>query len=279
MDVKMRRNNMDDDSARGKKVTQTGCKFSYTDAATITMTPNGHDSKATVIVKSGNNLKTVILSAALTCALTTSGAGGLDTGAEANSKGYYVFLITNPRGQSPKLLCSLSETSPTLPSGYTFCSTPIWFISNNSSGDIMKFIDVNGTCFYNNVVGEGVVLNNGLVYGASWAVIDLSPLMPNNSVGMFMSRVRPKKTTGTWNNIRIHTNNTDATESSFFSIYHTWLIRASKYGSQTQHMAWKFPIGANAATSMYYKWDNNPGSGSGSYPPVVQIYARGWRLQ
>jgi len=65
MDVKMRRNNMDDDSARGKKVTQTGCKFSYTDAATITMTPNGHDSKATVIVKSGNNLKTVILSAAL----------------------------------------------------------------------------------------------------------------------------------------------------------------------------------------------------------------------
>ena len=276
MDVKMRRNNMDDDSARGKKVTQTGCKFSYTDAATITMTPNGHDSKATVIVKSGNNLKTVILSAALTCALSTSGAGGLDTGSEANSKGYYVFLITNPRGQSPKLLCSLSETNPTLPSGYTFCSTPIWFISNDSSGNIREFIDVNGTCFYSKL-SDNMVLYNGLVSGASWAVIDLSPLMPNNSVGMFSSWVRPKKTTGTWNNIRIHTNNTDATESSFRSIYHTWLIRASKYGSQTQHMAWKFPIVA-AATSMYYKWDNNPGSG-GSYPPTVHIYARGWRLQ
>jgi len=276
MDVKMRRNNMDDDSARGKKVTQTGCKFSYTDAATITMTPNGHDSKATVIVKSGNNLKTVILSAALTCALSTSGAGGLDTGSEANSKGYYVFLITNPRGQSPKLLCSLSETNPTLPSGYTFCSTPIWFISNDSSGNIREFIDVNGTCFYSKL-SDNMVLYNGLVSGASWAVIDLSPLMPNNSVGMFSSWVRPSKTTGTWNNIRIHTNNTDATESSFYSIYHTWLKRANKYASQTQHMAWKFPIVA-AATSMYYKWDNNPGSG-GSYPPTVQIYARGWRLQ
>ena len=272
----MRRNNMDDDSMRGKRITQTGCKFSYTNAATITMTPNGHDSKATVIVKSGNNLKTVILSAALTCALTTSGAGGLDTGAEANSKGYYVFLITNPRGQSPKLLCSLSETSPTLPSGYTFCSTPIWFISNDSSGNIREFIDVNGTCFYSKL-SDSMVLNSGLVY-ADWAVVDLSAVMPNNSMGVCYSMCRGKNTTGTWNAIRIHTNNTDTAESTFYTVGHFWIIRGSIYGSQSQHMAWKFPIGANAATSMYYKWDNNPGSGS-SYPPVVQIYARGWRLQ
>lgn len=46
------------------------------------------------------------------------GANGLDTGSLASSSIYYVYLIDN--GSAPAALMSLSSTSPTLPTGYTF---------------------------------------------------------------------------------------------------------------------------------------------------------------
>jgi len=272
----MRRNGQNDDSARGKRNTQTGCKFSRTDAATLTLTPNGIDSKATVIVRSGTQLNTVILTAALTCALTTSGAGGLDTGSEADNKGYYVFLITQPNGKVPKLLCSLSATNPTMPSGYPFRSDPIWFISNNGDGDIRPFIDVNGTCFYN-ATGDTAALSIGLAY-SGWAAIDLSVIAPVNSIGHFYGYCRSKQNSGTWNNVRFHTNDDDATDSTFWNVLFTFVIRSAN-ASPGQHQSMTWPIGSNAAESMYYKWTNNPGSDAGSYPPRMMLWCRGWRLK
>lgn len=54
-----------------------------------------------------------------TCSITSSGAGGLDTGSPAYSTWYYVYRIAKADG-TKNFLLSLSETSPTLPSGYTF---------------------------------------------------------------------------------------------------------------------------------------------------------------
>ncbi len=82
----MRFSGVNSGAVRGQKQTQTGCSFAWTDAATITMTSGGIDSKAVVITKSSTQTRAVIVKAALTCALTTSGAGGLDTGSEANNK-------------------------------------------------------------------------------------------------------------------------------------------------------------------------------------------------
>ncbi len=50
--------------------------------------------------------------------ITTSGAGGLDTGSPANNTFYYLYGISN--GTLYNGLASLSATSPTLPSGYTY---------------------------------------------------------------------------------------------------------------------------------------------------------------
>ena len=79
MDFTMRFNGARDDTTRGKRITQTGCKFAWTDAATITLDPDGFDGRAQVITISGSTVASVRLTGSLTCNLGTSGGGGLDT--------------------------------------------------------------------------------------------------------------------------------------------------------------------------------------------------------
>lgn len=51
---------------------------------------------------------------------TTNGANGLDTGSLAANTWYHEFVIYNPTTATIAGLLSLSETAPTMPSGYTF---------------------------------------------------------------------------------------------------------------------------------------------------------------
>lgn len=72
----------------------------------------------------------------LTVDITASGAGGLDTGSEANSTWYAVYLIAGPSGIAG--LLSTSATSPTKPAGYPFARRVGWIY--NHTNDIMNFI-------------------------------------------------------------------------------------------------------------------------------------------
>jgi hypothetical protein len=65
---------------------------------------------------SGNALKASAVN--LTVDIAASGANGLDTGSASADTWYYVWVISN--GTTTAGLLSLSATSPTLPSGYTF---------------------------------------------------------------------------------------------------------------------------------------------------------------
>jgi hypothetical protein len=63
--------------------------------------------------------------------ITTNGVNGLDTGTLAASTWYYVYVIYN--GTTTAGLFSLSSTSPTLPSGYTY-SARVGAVRTDSSG-------------------------------------------------------------------------------------------------------------------------------------------------
>lgn len=65
-------------------------------------------------------------------AITTAGAGGLDTGSEDLSTLYYVWLIWD--GATLRALLSESDTAPTMPSGYTFKAL-VGSVYNDGSGD------------------------------------------------------------------------------------------------------------------------------------------------
>lgn len=76
----------------------------------------------------------------LTIAITTSGANGLDTGSEAVSTWYAVYVIYNPSTSTIAGLLSADTTppttanAPTLPSGYTVWRHVGW-VRNDGSGD------------------------------------------------------------------------------------------------------------------------------------------------
>lgn len=96
-----------------------------------------------IVVKDSSGNATLLTSFSASAALTSSGAGGLDTGSVAASTGYFVWAIYNPSTATAALMFSLSATSPTLPSGYTQYARVGAFFTDSSS-HIMPFIQYGG---------------------------------------------------------------------------------------------------------------------------------------
>ena len=78
-----------------------------------------------------NNFSILTPSVDVTAIITNSGANGLDTGSVSASNWYYYWAISN--GTTTAGLWSLSNSNPTMPSGYTFKKF-IGAVYNQSSG-------------------------------------------------------------------------------------------------------------------------------------------------
>jgi hypothetical protein len=89
---------------------------------------------------SGNTVALTSGVSGQTLTASVSGLGGLDTGSLTSSETlYYVYEIYNPTTQAVGCIFSLSSSSPTLPSGFTYwrwigivqayTSTGYWFVS------------------------------------------------------------------------------------------------------------------------------------------------------
>ena len=90
-----------------------------------------------VVLKATNQLPHVA-SPNLTVLITAGGANGLDTGAEAASTWYYVFVIYNATTATVAGLLSLSATAPTMPAGYTYKAL-VGVVRNDGSSNIVAF--------------------------------------------------------------------------------------------------------------------------------------------
>lgn len=89
----------------------------------------------------------VLSSVSLTADITASGANGLDTGVEALSTWYALFVITNDSGTLVASLLSTSQT-PTLPSGYTKYRRVAW-VRNNAASNFLPFRQEGRSLLYN----------------------------------------------------------------------------------------------------------------------------------
>jgi hypothetical protein len=112
----------------------------------------------TLISASGNLYKVSGIN--LTVDITASGANGLDTGSEAASTWYHVYVIWN--GSTIAGLLSTSSTAPTMPSGYTHKGY-VGAIYNWSSGN---FITVRQRG-YAVACGNNLDINNGTAASAT----------------------------------------------------------------------------------------------------------------
>lgn len=89
-----------------------GCETVYASASSIQIRPG-------LAISSDGTASLTVSSAITVDFANANGANGLDTGSEASSTWYYVWLIKNPTTGTVAGLLSASRTSPTLPSGYT----------------------------------------------------------------------------------------------------------------------------------------------------------------
>lgn len=103
-------------------------------------------------------------------AITTSGAGGLDTGAEGN-KWYYIWIIAKADGTVDGLL-SASSSSPTMPATYVFKA--LVSAVHNTAGDFLDFKQTGRDYDY----GSSPIITSGNT-GASWVSVDMTEIVPS----------------------------------------------------------------------------------------------------
>ena len=261
-------------------------RFSYTDTTTITLTTDGVDI-STQLITSGtlvsitNTTSSVTLTGSLTCNLLSSGCGGLDIGAKASNKGYYIFVITKTDAQdAPALLCSLSDVAPIMPSDYTHRSKPIWFISNNSNSDIREFTHVNRRCSYVNL-DDCLALASGLSYG-DWGLIECSALVPNNST-VSMETWATATDTVTWNEeteegLQLLETEAVKIRRGDHNSYHLllWMDIIKNSGDNTRK-ARTFPL-ADSELGLLYTWLTDPDTGPPGRPSL-NVTIHGWILR
>lgn len=126
-----------------------------------------------------SNAANLDLAIATLADLAVSGAGGLDTGAEANSTWYSAWLIGKLDGTINTLL-SLSSTAPTMPAGYVY-KRRIGWARNDASGNIIPFL-CRGygrrrvVTYHNSLRATLNVLAGGK--NTSWQTLDISSLLP-----------------------------------------------------------------------------------------------------
>lgn len=123
-----------------------------------------------VVLEDSSNNKYVARSVAVNCAITASGANGLDSGAEASSTWYYQWLIYN--GTTVASVTSTSSTTPVMPSGYTYKAL-VSAVRNDGSSNYIDFKQTGNQYEYVTWISMG----SGVT--ALWATLDMSSYVPS----------------------------------------------------------------------------------------------------
>lgn len=117
------------------------------------------------------NKPLTVTSVNLTVDITASGANGLDTGSEASSTWYYLWIISN--GTTTAGLLSTSSSSPTMPGGYTY-KRLVGAVRNDSGSDFVLFQQYD-----KEVVYEGqVVILDGAATSNAWTSLAAGSAYP-----------------------------------------------------------------------------------------------------
>jgi len=126
------------------------------------------------IVSSEDGTVVVEVTSPITVDITASGVNGLDTGSEAVSTWYYLYIIYNLTSDTVAGLFSTSASSPTMPSGYTK-KRLVSAIYNQSGGDFLTFRQDDNE-FY--LLGYQSILSGGSA--TSWTAVTMGNYVPSN---------------------------------------------------------------------------------------------------
>jgi len=128
--------------------------------------------KAGSTVGSDDGSSVISLASDIIISITNSGANGLDTGSEASATLYYIWLIKNPSTGTVAGLFSLSDSAPTMPSGYTQ-KRLVGAVRNSSGGDFLFFKQIGGLVEFE----TPIALVNGSI-PTSWTQVTTASFYP-----------------------------------------------------------------------------------------------------
>jgi len=108
-----------------------GCQVEYVSPSSVKINPRKHRDITHVAI--------IHITTAQTVSISSNGANGLDTGSEATNSWYYLWAIGNSTTGAVAGLLSLSNSSPTMPSGFDKKHLLPIVVRNNGASDIIPF--------------------------------------------------------------------------------------------------------------------------------------------
>lgn len=216
----------------------------YASVATLTVSAD-----AVVLFDTTYGMPRRFTSLAASPNIASSGANGLDTGAEASSTWYYLWGIGKDDGTVATLL-SVSATAPTMPSGYTHKAL-LGMVRNNASSNFNPFVQR----------GEHVTseVQEALIDGTATAVtsVSLSTIVPPNAKTV-MGILRPSSSSGTAAATITVSADSGGVYRGGQAVRPAGLSASSDYVQgtfdqvlQTAQVLYYFVLGANAKGSVY----------------------------
>lgn len=205
-----------------------------------------------MIVSDGTGLF-MLDAVSVTADVTVAGLNGLDTGAQAASTTYYVYVIYNSTSNTIGSLLSISTSAPTMPAGYTFkkrVGSNTTDTSTNFSGgwtsDIPSqfpllnsqtaTVDVTNTLTETNLYSVSLPTNT--LTAGRMLQLNVWGDMLKNAVGTLQIKVKLGATT-----IFDSAAQTPVTSASRQISLIEARIFANAVNSQTNEVRWKWPSG------------------------------------
>jgi hypothetical protein len=233
-----------------------GARASWTSVSQVTIGESGVVS----VVDADDGSESFGWTGAITGDITSSGAGGLDTGSEAADTWYAVWVIADSTNlNAVKVLLSASFTAPTMPDGYDL-KRLVWAVRNNASSDFFNFIQTGtGTtraCWWNENSANVRPLVNG--NATTWTDVDCSSYMPTFSdVGIFQVNFETGTAGATNDEVEIRP---DGITSSTISVHPGFKSSVKAFYqvlcpvSSAQKIEYKCDDTANEATIVVVGW-------------------------
>lgn len=147
-----------------------GLIISNPTAATIDVDANE------VVSQDTSNRSVRLTSINLTIDITASGANGLDTGSEASSTWYYIWVIHDKDTPATAGLLSTSSTAPTMPSGYTYKAL-VGAAYNDASSNIVDFYQEGNKVEYNAIQD----IKTASFTSSSWTAQSVTAFFPTTA--------------------------------------------------------------------------------------------------
>lgn len=152
-----------------------GCLGSYKNLSVV----RNSSTQVTVtadelVLEDSSNNKVIIRSVNEAVAITTSGASGLDTGAEASGTWYYIWIIRKSSDGTVNGLLSTSSTSPTMPSDYDQKAL-VSAVRNDGSSNFIAFTQTGTKYCYT----AWQTMASGNVGTGAWTSITTTAYIPS----------------------------------------------------------------------------------------------------